>query len=286
MSAKILTDLSDSTHPNSTVSARVWDLVVDNNITGANIPSVTPGAINTFLHTNAASEIVWEPFQADNITGGNDNDILTKDPVLGWTATDKIINSNLPDDVVVNSVEAADVTCNNSLIDSAGSPGNSGEILQKNGLNNLVWSPLFGGLSINTRSSNVDYAIGGATTVITFNVADFQNNSDLVFDVPTNRFDSTNGGSYYCLFSGYILVNEAAENTYNLYFYRDNGLATILKTLIVSGAGLNRYLNISTSFLIDNLDPSGQLYLGIQRASGTGVSNIVSGYQVTYIKVN
>lgn len=32
MSAKILTDISDTTHPNSTVSCRVWDLYVDNNL--------------------------------------------------------------------------------------------------------------------------------------------------------------------------------------------------------------------------------------------------------------
>src|SRR5690606_6097432 len=57
------------------------DVNIDGTLTANNINpgGIAPGAPNTFLHTNNLNNVVWQPFSAGNITGGNDYDILTKD---------------------------------------------------------------------------------------------------------------------------------------------------------------------------------------------------------------
>ena len=105
MSVSYLTDTSNpASQPKS---IRVYDLYLDGEIIPPLIPgSITPGPDNTFLHTNNLSQVVWQPFSASNITGGNDYDILTKDPIIGWQATQQLQNQNLPDPLIVDEIQA------------------------------------------------------------------------------------------------------------------------------------------------------------------------------------
>ena len=83
---------------------------------------IQEGPPNTFLHTNLLNEVVWEPIDslntdidADQINGGADGQILRYQSPNGTQWFDKILNSNLPDSVViVNSATiGSNLTANN-----------------------------------------------------------------------------------------------------------------------------------------------------------------------------
>lgn len=89
MSAKILTDISDATHPNSTVSARVWDMYIDNDL-------IIGGVSNVF-----ATRGVSRSMPANlNITGTEEfidfSNLRYTNPNAGitYTAPDFVVDFN------------------------------------------------------------------------------------------------------------------------------------------------------------------------------------------------
>lgn len=75
MSAKIITDTS---RVKPDVSARVWDLYVDNDIIPGIPPgTINPGANNTFLRTNNLGLVQWNPFTLSDIPHGATGTVLS-----------------------------------------------------------------------------------------------------------------------------------------------------------------------------------------------------------------
>jgi len=203
MSASIITNIDDSKHPNSTVSARVWDLYVDNSIFDINKQSGAPN-----------------------------------------------------------------------------------QVLSKNDSNELVWSAPSQDSSIVTRRNEFNFGIDGTITTIPFDVLIFSNNSSLVYNGANNTFDnlSSTDRVYQVFFSGSISVNDANENGFRLFFYRQKGgVPTALSVLDATGSGVNTKLNMSTSFIITDVDANDEMYIAVQRNVGASMTSFIDlNYQVTY----
>ena len=95
---------------------------------------IESGPPNTFLHTNLLNEVVWEPIDTLNsdvdpeqITGGANGQILRYQSPNGTQWFDKILNSNLPDSVIIvnsatigSNLTANNITANNNISAAAG----------------------------------------------------------------------------------------------------------------------------------------------------------------------
>ena len=309
MSAKILTDISNTTHPNSTVNCRCWDLYVDNSIIGLNIPALNPGAVNTFLHTNNLSQIVWQPFSASNITGGNDYDILTKDPIIGWQSTQQLQNQNLPDPLQVNDIVATNTinttTLNTNavfandlssvntstgtlsttnIVDTAFSSGTAGQVLQKSNPGNaLIWGP-----------APASYVANGLTAHLP-NPSYFFPTARAIIQLAGTVGTSVN----YSLASNVVSINNVVSEIINVNFYANvrvsdsstffnfyllvDGVDTVsYRTQYLQAGATNVYTSVNMNARL-TVNPGAQIRLECQRAVGAGTMQIdPTGFNPVY----
>lgn len=181
MSYNLLNDnASNSANASPWLNLKVNDI----NVTGEykkdgavlNLTPLAPGAANTFLHTNSLSNITWITMSPALIPAGlNDQILRVQAGVLAYA--DKIVNSNLPDNLSTLSLAAtsgginvtgvssfnSQINCTSvvgsgqlrgdeltadTILDVLGdlrlssASGNVGEIIIKTGANTQAWAPL------------------------------------------------------------------------------------------------------------------------------------------------
>lgn len=182
-----------------------------------NTESINPGTNNTFLHTNDLGVVGWTPFTADKITGGNNYDILTKDPVLGWQATQQLQNQNLPDPLIVNEIDPGNIR------DDANSVGTDGQVLQKIA-GDLRWGNLnlplgdinnFTNFATDNVSAPTSVVAGGAAQQVLFNTFfDTSGNSLFSWDIANMRSGFNMLGVYDVVLELNMIYPTASSGSY------------------------------------------------------------------------
>lgn len=146
------------------------------------------------------------------------------------TYVDQIVNSNLPNPMQVNQ-----------LIDSTGSTGSTGDYLQKNASNEIIWGPVEFTTEFGQFNRDYPYSFPAASTQVPFNAdvassANIQINGNGGVDIP---FD----GYYKVSVSGMVEMGDSATQ-YRFALTLDSTEQSVYWTPLTQAGSLNQVVPV------------------------------------------